>query len=72
MRIRRRCVKHGHKWWDWEISLPFQFCERWGCDGERVNPDYPMPDELRELFEQYLNKKMREEIKDGPHHGKEG
>lgn len=39
--MRKVCQRRGHKWSSFP-PLPFQFCDRWFCDGERVNPDYPM------------------------------
>lgn len=63
MRIRKKCVREGHQWdtWTVPILLPFEFCARWFCDGERVNPKYPMDNELRAVLESTLAKKMRED-----------
>lgn len=54
--IRKRCVKHGHKWNHFGLRLPFQFCDRWFCSGERVNPYYPMDPEMRRQLEVWLAK----------------
>lgn len=58
--IRKRCVQRGHKWAVYSgVRLPFQFCLRSFCDGARVNPDYPMPPEVRVIFEQIVLQHMR-------------
>lgn len=57
MKIRKACIRKGHRWTPWP-NLPFQFCLRYGCDGERVNPDYPMPDELRKELERGVAHRM--------------
>jgi hypothetical protein len=44
MRIRKRCVWHGHRWmseaqWMSRVpQLPVEFCLRWRCEGSRVAP----------------------------------
>lgn len=58
MRIRRRCIKSGHRWL--ALHVPVQFCARYGCAGERINPDYPMPPEMREALENVLIQRLRE------------
>ncbi|HEY5787670.1 MAG TPA: hypothetical protein VIT65_23140 [Microlunatus sp.] len=52
-RLRKRCMRRGHRWGNY-ILLPFQFCQRWRCDGTRVNPDYPMPEHVREEMQLWV------------------
>jgi len=64
--IRKRCVRRGHKWGtSLPMMLPWQFCQRALCDGCRVNPDYPMPDEMRAVMEavvlEHMAARLREE-----------
>lgn len=41
--IRRRCIRHGHRWVVYleAFRIPFQFCSRWRCDASRPDPMLP-------------------------------
>jgi len=66
--IRKRCVRRGHKWGNAVPGmLPWQFCMRALCDGCRVNPEYPMPEEMRAVMEavvlEHMAARLREETR---------
>ncbi len=42
--MRRRCVKHGHRWVKYVdgYRFPVQFCGRWFCRAARPDPMLPL------------------------------
>jgi hypothetical protein len=56
--VRPKCMRDGHRWLRLE-GLPFQFCQRWRCDGTRVAPSFveQAPAELVKEMEMVIDAK---------------